>query len=57
MRMVLSALAGALALASCAPSGRETFAEPKSASQPAAATDHGVDIPTDMPAAPEPRPR
>lgn len=46
MKMMLSALAGVLTLASCATSERETFAQPKSAGQPAAATDYGVDIPT-----------
>lgn len=44
-RTILILIAG-LSLHGCAAPARETFATPPSPDRPAAATDHGVDIPT-----------
>ncbi len=50
-------LVAGLALHGCAGSPREVFATPPSPDRPAAATDHGVDIPTkDEPEASDPKP-
>lgn len=56
---IAPALLGLLYLGACAATERETFAEPKSAELPAAASDYAVDIPTsdepDSPPKPDPK--